>query len=424
MKIFVDKYRKHKELINNFFWRALQIISKQGTILLIFFISAICLSREDFGLFNYLIAIVSLLMIFCDFGLSSSVSKYSTEHGKENDDKAFTLLNSSILTTLGLASFVCAFILFFGERITGSNFLLYFIPYIFLYPITSIFDGYYRGAKKFKKISIITLFAGLFSVLVSFVLISKYHLLGAIISQSSFFALLFIFFFISKERGGRIFDKKIAFETLRYGIVIGVINILFFLYTKVDIIFLKHFGFIVEIGRYEIVNKVFAMMLTPFIIIGQVMAPNMTRLYSNGEYEKIKRKFWKYVLFFSTISILISVFIYFLFPVFLKMFLIDYFDNDTMYMFKILLLLFPLNVVAAIINHAHTIPTGNAKFSMWTMIPAGIANVFLDFLLIKKYGFIGVIYSTMFCYIFATISFMILYYLKIDKMIKVNKKYE
>ena len=63
-----QKYNQHKETIHNFIWRSLQIGAKQGTTFLIFFIAVYFLVPEDLGLFSYLMAVVSLLLIICDFG--------------------------------------------------------------------------------------------------------------------------------------------------------------------------------------------------------------------------------------------------------------------------------------------------------------------------------------------------------------------
>jgi O-antigen/teichoic acid export membrane protein len=414
-----NKYEQHRETINNFIWRAFQIVGKQGTVFFIFFISATYLSTESFGMLNYLMAIVALFMIFCDFGLSSAISKYSAEYN--NKKEVTNLLKSSLIVSLALSFFIGIIIILFGKIITGDNMLFYFIPYAFFYPITSIFDGYYRGIKKFKNMSIITIITGIVTIVSSFILIQKYLFLGAIISHNLFFILLTVSFFIISRKIKAKFNKKIIKKIINYGFVIGLINVLYFLYTKADIIILKYFGYIIEIGYYEIVNTIFAILIIPFIIIGQVMAPNITKLYMNKQYKEVKNKFWKYIGFFFTISVILGISVYFIFPIFIKLFLLKYFTKDTILIFKLLLILLPLKIMAVIINHAHTIPTGNAKLSMWTMIPASIANIILDLIFISKYGFIGVIYSTIICFSFATISFIYLYYLKLNKLIKNEK---
>ena len=85
-------FNVHSEIIKNFFWRALQISGKQGITFIIFILCAKLLSIEDFGSLNYLLAIIYLLVIFSDFGISTSASKYIAEYDVKNyNNKAFSL---------------------------------------------------------------------------------------------------------------------------------------------------------------------------------------------------------------------------------------------------------------------------------------------------------------------------------------------
>jgi Na+-driven multidrug efflux pump len=98
------------------------------------------------------------------------------------------------------------------------------------------------------------------------------------------------------------------------------------------------------------------------------------------------------------------------------MFFSKYFTSESLLIFELLLLTLPLKIAAAVIGQGHTSPTGNANISMWTMIPAGIANLVLDIIFISKYGFIGVVYSTLIVYTFANLSLIIIYNLKLRRM--------
>jgi Na+-driven multidrug efflux pump len=91
-------------------------------------------------------------------------------------------------------------------------------------------------------------------------------------------------------------------------------------------------------------------------------------------------------------------------------------------MFYLLVWLVPFRIIAAYVSSAHTVPTGNAHFSLWTMVIAGVSNVILDLLFIPKFGFIGVVYSTLICYTFAIVSFVVLYYFKLNKLTKNDVK--
>lgn len=416
-------YNNHKETIQNFIWRFLQIFGKQGIIFAIFFMSAYFLAPEKFGLFSYLMAVVALFIIFCDFGLSSATSKYIAEYKAKKSRNLNKILFSVSITIISLATLISLFIIFFGKFIFNEYVLfLYFIPYLFLFPLTSTLEGVYRGLKDFKRLSIITLIIGFITLIASYFLIKLYLLIGAIVSQNLLFLLLAISLFMFRKETEFSINKSVLKKIVKYSLIIGIIEIMFFLYTNVDILILKHFGHIVEIGYYEIVNKIFIVILIPATILGQVLAPNITQDYSLKKFGLVKKKFLRHISYMMILSLFMVIFLYLLFPPLIQIFLKDYFTKETLLIFKLLLIVLPLKFMASIANHAHTIPTGNAHLSMWTMIPAGIANVILDFYFISLFGFIGVVYATLICYAFATISFMILYYTKLNKLIKDEKR--
>jgi len=416
------KYLQHKETIHNFFWRALQIAGKQGTTFAIFFIAAYFLIPEQLGLFSYLMALVGLLIIACDFGLSLATSKYVAEYKTKNSQDLDKILFSVSLLSVGLATLISLFVIFAGKYLFKEYILLlYLLPYLFFFPLTSILDGVYRGLKEFRKLSIITVIISGVCLILSFFLIKNYLLVGAMISQNILFILLTVFLFAfrkeTKFKANKIIIKNIG----KYALIIGITSLMFFLYTKADIIILKYFGFVEEIGYYEIINKIFQILIIPFMLFGQVIAPNITKYYTQKNYSLVIKKLRKHFILGVVFSIILTTLIYFCFPILIKTFLDKYFTEATILIFNIIIFILPLRFIAAIVNHGHTLATGNAHFNMIVMIPAGIANILLDFYFIYLFGFIGVIYSTLVCYSFATISFMILYYLKLNRLIKDEK---
>ena len=259
---------------------------------------------------------------------------------------------------------------------------------------------------------------GFISLIASYFLIKSYFLIGAIISQNLLFLLLTIFLFIFRRETKFQLDKKILKKIGRYALIIGITSIAYYLYSRADILILKYFDYLIEISYYEILNKIFLIVLIPFTILGQVIAPNITRLYSKNNYKILKEKLIKHILFSLIIGTVISLVLFLGLPMIIKLFLRDYFTNEILTMLNLLLLILPLRLLATIIAQGHTLAKGNAHFSMWTMIPAGIFNILLDFYFISLFGFIGVIYSTLICYTFAIVSFSTLYYLKLNRLIR------
>ena len=308
-----NKYLQHKETIHNFIWRGLQVGGKQGITFLIFFMSAYFLAPESFGLFSYLMALVALFIIFCDFGISSATSKYVAEYKAKKSSELNKILFSVSLVIISLASLISLFIVLFGKQIFNENYLyiISFLPYFFLVPLSSVADGIYRGLKEFKKLSIITLIIGAISLIASYFLIKNYLLIGAIISQNLLFLLLVIsLFFFRKESKFKI-NKSILKKIGKYALIIGIGEIGFFLYSRVDILILKQFGFLIEIGYYEIANKIFALIILPFAILGQIIAPNITKLTIQKRYDIIKSKYLKHLVLFFIIGIFLAIVLYF-----------------------------------------------------------------------------------------------------------------
>jgi len=97
-----QKYLQHKETINNFTWRALQIFGKSGITFLIFIICAKLLGPYTFGIYNYILAIVFFLVMFGDFGISTATSKYIAEYNVTDKEKLKSVLFSSGVLILGL----------------------------------------------------------------------------------------------------------------------------------------------------------------------------------------------------------------------------------------------------------------------------------------------------------------------------------
>jgi len=393
------KYKQHKETIDNFIWRSIQTFAKQGVTFIIFFIAAYFLVPEDLGLFSYLMAVVGLLIILCDFGLSTATSRYVTEEKIKNSKSLNNILFSISLLIIVIATTVSLFLIFLGKYIFKEYVLIiYLIPYLFFLPLSSVADGFYRGLKEFKKLSIITLIVGVISLLTSYFLIKDYGLLGAIISQNLLFFILTLSLFLFRKDIKFKFDKKITKKIINYAIIIGFANMGFFLYTRIDILILKQFGFIIEIGYYEIINKIFLALSIPTVILGQIIAPNITKYVTLGRYDIIRQKLVKSLPLFLIGGVLFSIILYFTFPTAIKILLPKYYSTTFILILNILLIYLPIKLYANFLVNGFITPGGFAKIIMISSFIGGFLNIVLDYLFIYQFGFVGVFWSTVIVY--------------------------
>lgn len=390
-----SQYFKHKETIHSFIWRSLQIFGKQGITFLIFIICAKLLIPYEFGIYNYILAITLMLAIFSDFGLSTATSKYVAEYNLADKEKLKSVLFNSVIIIVSLAVVISLLVLFFGEAYFGENYpyVLYLLPLVFLAPIASLYDGIYRGLKKFKFIAIISLFVGLVSLSFIYILIKKYGLIGALISQNLFYFLLVVALAFGYRDFNFKINKDVIKEIGKYSLVIGIGSIGWIIYSRIDILFLGYYGFIEEIGYYEIINKILMIFLTPFLIISQVISPNITQHFIKRNYEAINIKFKKYFFLSFILSVLIVLFFFLTNRYFISNFLNEY-DVPEMYLIlNLMLIVFFTQMLNGIIPLGFVNATGHAKLSTYFLIFFGFIHVVLNYIFINWFGFIGIIYS-------------------------------
>jgi O-antigen/teichoic acid export membrane protein len=409
--IFISSYLSHKETIHNFTWRALQIFGKQGLTFFIFILCAKLLTPHDFGIYNYILAVIFMLIIFGDFGISTATSKYVAEYNATDQEKLkFILFNSSVIL-VSLALIVSLFTVLFGSYFLHEKYIyvLYVLPMLFLAPLSSLYDGIFRGLKRFRELAIISLSVGFISLVFVYLLVSQYGLTGALISQSLFYFVLVIALFLTYGNLHIQFDKQLMRTIFNYSVVIGISSIAYFLYSRVDIIILGHYGYIEEIGYYELINRGFELMFLPFALLAQVVAPNITTYFSKREYLKVRAKLHFFMKLIIPSSILVAVLFYFLFPQVIKIFLPEYYVEDMLIAISILSLLIPAKIWGVFQTQSFVVATGFAKIIAVSTLLGGVLNVFFDIIFINLIGFTGVFWVTLIIHS-VNIIFQTIYY--------------
>jgi O-antigen/teichoic acid export membrane protein len=404
-------YKDHKETILNVFWRGLQLTVKDGVSFVIFLMAAKLLNPYEFGVYNYVLAVIFFLILFGDFGISVAASKFVAEYQATDPEKLKYVLFNSGLVILALTILATSVTLLWGPEFLHDKYLyvLYILPMMFLAPMTSLYDGIYRGLKKFRKLALLSTAVSVISLGFIYFLIRKYGLTGALISQNLFYLLLLL----TLGFGYRDFLFRVKREILKsvgfYALIIGIIHVSAFLYTRVDILVLGAFDLIVEIGYYEIVNKALMLMQLPFLVYAQVQAPNMVASYSREGSPAILRKLTSYITYATAVSLLLAVLLGLTVPWFLRHFLPEYHQPGVIRILYIFLFLFIFQNVSNLVGNTFIISTGHARINMINIIVFGILNLLLDILLVRHYGYMGIAYAKLLVVILGSLSLIILY---------------
>ncbi|NVM18595.1 MAG: oligosaccharide flippase family protein [Candidatus Lokiarchaeota archaeon] len=408
----LKKHRRHGE---NFIWRSIQYIGKMVLDLLVFYIIVRLLTPEKFGQYSYLIALVGLFVTFGNFGLSTSVSKYIAEYQVKDEAKVKSILFSSlILSTLfcfivSIAIFILGFFFFFDYY----EFVGYLVTLIFLISGSNILDGVYRGLMKFKKLSFVSIISFIIRIPLTYFFVLYFEITGALWAQIFFYIISFVLLILYSKQKSLIFDKKIALEVFKYAIVIGIAGLAYFLYTNIDILFLEHYGYIIEIGDYKIASRFLELTYILFVVLGQVLAPAITKLVTRKQFVKFRKLLSKLTYIFG-LGIIISILSYFIFPISIQIFFPEYYSTNILLIWNLLLFLIPFKCVGVILIQGFLVPAGLGKITMQLTLIGGISNVILDYLFIEWFGFLGIIYSTLIIHSITICLTFIIFYRKIS----------
>lgn len=415
INVIEKMFSQHKVIISGFMWRSLQMFGKQGIIFLIFLLCAKLLSPYDFGVYNYILAIVFFLVMFGDFGISTATARYVAEYNIENKAKLRSVLFNAGFLIFFVSLLISAFVFTFGAMFLGNmySYVLWMLPLIFLSPMTSLYDGIYRGLKKFKSLAIISLTVSFFSIFIVYFFVQKFGLIGALFSQILFYLILLVSLATGYREHSFFFNKEVLIEIGKYSFTYGVAILGNYLFIRSGILILGHNGYITEIGMYELLNKIFTILLLPFVLLGQVMAPNFTELAAKKNYLLIFQKTLKYTKYFFFVGLFLGLVMYVLIPPLIKLLFPLYYNSLFFAIFPFVILIYIANIWAATIDSGILVPTGFAHLMAYFYIVLGTGGTLLSFVLLQYCGYMGVIYS------FTISSFLMSILMRIIFLIKI-----
>lgn len=416
-KEILFKLKNNKEFSRNFIWRCVQTFGKQGASFFLFIIATYLLSKENMGIYNYVFSALYLLTIFADFGISTATSKYVAEYNVVNKEKLKKVLFNTSFIVFVISVVVTILAIIFGPKWFGeyNKYLVYILPLVFLAPLTSLYDGIYRGLKRFKELAIISLIAGGISLVIAYFGTKALGLTGALLTQDAMYLIYAIILSIRYREWVPKLDRKVILDIGKYALAFGVATLGYYLFSKVNVLIMGKYGLFEEIATYELLNKIFTFYLLPFTILGQVLAPYITEAFTLKKYSNVKNIFLKSLLYLGLLSIIFVPVTYFGTKFAVSILMPEY---DTALLAMIILpvtITYAKNVFGAPINSGIIVSTGHAGIMTILNIVAGGTNVLLSIWAIKQYGFMGVIWVTLIVQVFFSIILNIIYFNKLSK---------
>jgi O-antigen/teichoic acid export membrane protein len=402
----------HRETITHFTWRILQLAGKEGVNFVIFLVAAKFLAPYVFGIYNYVLAAIFLLIIIGDFGISVAASKFIAEYRAVSPERAELVLANGGIIIIVLSAVIIFLTVIWGDLYLKQNHgpTLYALPLVFLVSATSLYDGVYRGLKRFEQLGKISLLASLPALGLVYPLVARHGLIGALMAQNVYYFGLLIGMAVGYRDFRLHFDAAVCRKIVAYAGIIGLIHVSFFLYTRADILVLGAFDYIVEIGYYEIVNKLIMIIAFPFLAFAQIKAPDIVaRFYTrgHGELTHIFRRYLRYAILFAC---LFAAGTAVAMPFILKHFFVVYYTSAVLTIAYLFLAIYVFDVVGNFMGNTFIISTGHAWLNMINIVVFGVANVLADILFVQRFGFMGIAYAKFFVVILGSISILFFYY--------------
>ncbi len=419
-EILVSKYNNNKELSSSFLWRLLQVISKQGSSALMFFIATFFLSKQEMGIYNYISSALFLLVAFSDFGISTATSKYVAQYNTSQKEKVNRVLFNSGLIIFLVSIVVIFFMVIFAKRLLPDyySYLYYSLSFVLIYPFTSLIDGIYRGLKRFKILAIVSILNGFLGVLFSYFFVTNWGLIGALLTQVCFFSTYVIVLLVLNKNIEFKVDKGILKDIASYSVYFGIASVGYFLISKVNIIILGNYNLLEEIAVYELLNKIYIIYLIPLSVLGQVLAPNIVEIFTLKQYTKVISLFKKVLVYSLGLTILFIPLSILLTNIVLHIFFPGY-VNEVLYALLLpVTLTFAKAIPVVVINTSMITSTGHARYMAVENVIVGILNVLLNIFVVRIYGYVGVVWVTM---VLQTLSMSILYVVYYFALLKKSK---
>lgn len=413
-----SKYFSLRKNLTPFLWRLTQVLFKQGTTAIMFFIATYFLTKEDMGVYAYVSSMLLLLALFTDFGISTSTSRYVALYNSEDKEKVKRIFFNISLVILVATVMVSVIFILLKDifSVQYSDYLLLTLPMIFIHPMTSLMDGIYRGLKEFKKLALFTILNSIVGIGGAYLLVTNFGLNGTVVAPLLYFSSYLIILLIAYRGYQFVLDKKIVKDVTTYAMYFGVAALGHYLFSKINVLILGSQNLLEEVAIYELLNKINTELLLPFIVLGQILAPNVVEDFSKKRFENIQKQFRKNLvltllaaIIFLPLSILItSVAVNLFFPI--------YSGEILQSLLLPVALTFSTTVPVVVINTGMITSTGHGKLMAIQNIITGIVNVLLNLFIIKSHGYIAVVWVTFAVQLISNTILYLIYSSKLKKL--------
>ena len=369
------------------------------------------LGAESFGIYVYIFALVALLSVPAQFGMTTLIIRETVRAETEEDWGLlrgiwrWTNITTSIISIVLIIFCIGYFILFAdsNDKLSDNNVFLYAIVAIPFLALSGLRSASLQGLRKIAQSQIPE---GIIrpKVLIALILFYGFFISHDITSATavmlSVLSIIISFIFgawlLHRETPVEVLKKpKPQYKTklwlksvIPFSLLegVGVIN------TQTDIVMLGMFGSAVDVGLYRIASQGASITTVGLTVVAMAAMPYFARFYAQGDILKLG----KIAVITARASMLLAIPLSLLFIFYGDTILTIAFGDEFANGYAILVVLTIVQLINAVFGTSGRIlnMTGHEKDTLKGMLVATFCNILLNFILIPSYGAVGAAWAT------------------------------
>jgi O-antigen/teichoic acid export membrane protein len=373
------------------------------------FITNILLTRflgaDLYGLYSFISVVFNFIMVFTRLGGDKSVLKFLPEFNNNptRQNVAFNLafgtsLLSSVVFSVGVYIFapgISELTLDQTKFVSMLRIAAFALPFLTLTELVSF------AQKGLDQMEFHVLISSILKPAFRLVFVGGAVLVGLSLSgavagyvSAALFSFIFaVYVLVQFSPLGEISvpDKKEMREYYGYAFPLIFTRLGSFLYSKIDILMV---GFLLsssQVGIYNIAVMVSNILSMPLVAFNQMFPSTASQLYHNDETEELESIFKKVTRWVFTLAVFPSIA-----TIVFSAEILSVFGGDFVVGEHVLRLFVIAQLVNCVVGPSGFLlmMTDHQYVTLYNQVTAGIANVILNFVLIKEFGLIGAALAT------------------------------
>lgn len=390
----------------NSLWRLIQVMADGGFSAVCFFIYTAALDRDALGTYGTLTTVAFLFQLLVGFGLRESTSRFvAVSRGEKQESRIRAYVGAGFKLSLAFAA-ITALALAGAAPFLSSEYLPGWadsIPImislgwlIVAYGLKQYFDGVLEGGGYFREVMLVNFGMGLFQlVLVASLLGAGLSLLLVIAAEAlATTAALGVMGYTAWRRLYQPFAPASGFDParqlLRYGSLIFVSAVAQFLYSRVDMLFVRGWLTAEDAADYYFMVKFFDFPLRALAAYVFVLNTEVAVTLGEANFDRVMRLFYKSEAAGLGIGAILAV-VFFVTSYLLPIFFPEY--GNAMRLMRLVAPLIAVKSVALIASGAFMVSLGRVRAMAFFTVMGAVVNVSLDALLIPGFGSEGAVYD-------------------------------